>query len=396
MNSQKFGPLAWSLLHSLPSLLNTPAAQQQQAQTTGTQLHEWPESIIEAFVLLMYSNAMILPCVYCRESYRIFIRAIDLRKWLQGPKRLQPVTSASVDQYLYTLHNMVNQKLDKPWHFDMHRAIPTNLLHNERALMTTLFEWLYILFLNYPETLLVTASGSSVHKSADYECCDAACRKANRQMFNINKKSGNGGSSSPSPQLCPRLPSQCMSESLARALEHVKRQANYMSYMASANEQGVTLGSYLNKHLVKPVYDTMLSADAKKAVDLYTFSKVCWYIVMLRNFLRLLLYSAEQHVLYNSTAVATARSPEALRSLKQLYQSFIEPNTIDGAAFQANCACYRSAETLHKCMLQHMGAWASSDEAVKHLHFARQLWDAKTESLVDTRRRIEHYRASGH
>jgi|SRR6056297_3026292 len=389
MNSQKFGPIAWSLLHTLPRLLQT-------VSNDNTEVDEpWPESIIEAFVLLMYSKAMILPCSYCRQSYRIFIRAIDMRKWLQGPKRLQPVTSASVDQYLYTLHNMVNQKLNKPWHFDIQRAIPTNLLHNERALLTNLFEWLYILFLNYPQALLVRTSDST----NGVECCDEACRAASLTMLLKKQDSGNGPKQNGVSGTCSGaksvMPKQCISESLARAIEHVKRQVNFAAYLPSANRQGVTLGAYVNKKLIGPVYNTMLSRQAKKEVDYYTFSKVCWYIVMLRNLLRMLLHSAEQHVLQKSTNVATARSPEAIRALKQLYQSFIEPNSMSSAAFDAQCRCFQNRETLEQCLLQHTGAWASSAEAIKHVHFARQLWDTKTESLAETRNRIENYRATG-
>lgn len=379
MNSSKFGPLAWHIAHTLPKLL-------YEVDTT-----EWSESTIEAFVLFMSSKAMILPCVYCRESYRIFIRVLDLRKWFQGPRRLQPVSGATANQYLFTLHNLVNQKLDKPWQFDMQTAIATQLLVDERALMTTLFEWLYILFGNYPQQLGPSADVAATALVGEgEECCNEACRRANQAMLSKNEISA----AALLPPLCkPRMPRRCISVSLAQALEHVKRDVSSVSYMVDANEQGVTLGSFVNRQLVSRVYEHMLGDDVRAAVDFYTFSKVCWYIIMLHNLCKLLTVNA-LGTTQRATRTLANRSPEALRALEQLRRAFLEPRTSAGdRSRRCECAQHGPAAVQH-CLEQHLVGWASSSDAIKQVHFARQLWDVKTEPLAETLLRIERYRAS--
>jgi hypothetical protein len=250
--------------------------------------------------------------------------------------------------------------------------------------MTTLFEWLYILFCNYPKQL-----GPTVEKVED-ECCDAACRRANEAMRGGSSGSSGETNKIAAPQCASRMPHRCISEPLARALEHVKRQISTVSYMAAAQEQGVTVGSYINRHLVQPVYENMLGDDVQNAVDFYTFSKVCWYMIMLRNLTQLLLQSAEQHAQSNSTL--TTRSPEALRALQQLQKSFLEP--VQAEKHLVRCDCYEGGPRgLDRCLQRHLPGWSSSSDAIKHVHFARQLWDVKTESLPDTVARIEGSRA---
>jgi hypothetical protein len=92
------------------------------------------------------------------------------------------------------------------------------------------------------------------------------------------------------------------------------------------------------------------------------------------------------------TTLAT-RSPEALRSLRQLQQSFLEPSSgIEKGT--AVCQCYaHGPEGLNDCLRLHLRGWSSSADAIKQVHFARQLWDVTTCSLEETLRHIDDYRA---
>lgn len=361
MNSSKFGPIAWRVTHTIPRIV-------QLANDA-----EWTEATIEQFVLLLSSYAMILPCVYCRESYRVFFRILDSRKWFQGPIRLAPVNTSVANCYLWTLHNLVNQKLDKPWNCDQQTAIATQLLTDEKSLMSTIFEWLYILFCNYPTHL------APVEQETTVECCGDACRKANFAILTIDDTKQN---------TCRKAVSRCVAKQLSRAIEHVKKQVSTISYMAGANEQGVTIGSYLNKQLLRPVYDNMLSGDIQESLDFYTFSKVCWYIVLIHNLIGLLLTNAESTT--QQASIAT-RSAEAIRALQQLHYIFIEPST------QVSCSCHsRDGKSMQSCTQTNLPGWSSSKEALRQVHFARQLWDPKTETFETTLQRLEGYRASAH
>lgn len=357
MNSRKFGQLAWPLLHSLPKIVSC-----------GEK--EWSESLRESFSFVVFGNAMILPCKYCRESFRVFVRAIDLRKWIQGPRLLQPVTQSVASNYLFTLHNMVNQKLNKPWQFDLQPCLSVQLLHNEQKLMQTLFEWLYILFLNYPNLK---------RPGCEKECCDSACRQLNQGIANISKRSPTNESDSSAVSYRAQ---QCHSQSLGPAIEHIKKTIIERCYMASANAQGVTIGSYINRHLFDKTYDEMLSSATKTVIDRYTFYKICWYIVYVHHFTKLLL---QTDVTTNS--LIGVRSPEAVRSIRQIRQTFLHPISSNKQLLRCRCR-----EGVSICLHSTLGSWSSSKEAVRHLHFAQTVWDSKTESLEETEIRIEKYR----
>jgi len=47
-----------------------------------------------------------LPCIYCRESYKIYLKYLPIDEFLND--------RYGVTYWLYSLHNLVNQKLQKP------------------------------------------------------------------------------------------------------------------------------------------------------------------------------------------------------------------------------------------------------------------------------------------
>ncbi len=347
MNSSKFGPVVWPLYFTCASTCMP---------------GDWSETTIEQFLLIFSSNAMILPCVFCRESFRIFFRVLDSRKWFQGPLRLQTMNSDVATEYLFLFHNFVNQKLDKPWHFDKQSAVASNILIDERSLMTHVFEWLYILFLNYPESL----GPIDVEES---ECCNETCQKGHQQMTDEPIKI----------KRCVRKATRdCIGQPLSDAFEHLKKQITTMSFLAEANAQGVTIGSFINQKIILPVYQT-LPKNIQEAIDLYTFTKIAWYMILIHNLTNLLI-----------TCSCLSLSAEAVRSLRQLQSRFLHPMQ---TKMQGKCGCFVQTErSLNECLKQHLGVWSSSAEAVRNIHVAQQWWDLKTEPLAETRKRIEEYR----
>lgn len=352
MNSSKFGPIAWPLYFTIAEICAP---------------KEWEDSTIEQFLLILSSNAMILPCMYCRDSFRIFFRVLDSRKWFQGPLRLQPVTSASATEYLFTLHNLVNQKLDKPWHFDRQTAVTSNILVDERSLMKDMYEWLYILFLNYPETL------GPIDVEETGECCNSLCQKGHQNLTDENFK----------PRRCVRKSvNSCVGKPLSDAIEHLKVQITTLSFIPEANAQGITVGSYINQKIILPVYQSLPEA-IQQAIDLYTFTKISWYMILIHNLTSILI-----------NCLRLQLSPEAIRSLRQLQSRFLRNN---GSKMQGHCACFlQTDQAIKNCLKTHLGAWSSSAEAVRNIHISQQWWDLKTESLSETRERIEGYRAKPH
>ena len=64
------------------------------------------DSRIEEYTILFFKSlAFILPCKYCRQSYRQYFREIDLE---------DAVKQKSLLAWLWSLHEMVNNKLQKP------------------------------------------------------------------------------------------------------------------------------------------------------------------------------------------------------------------------------------------------------------------------------------------
>jgi hypothetical protein len=89
MNTEKWGNPAWTFLHTI-------TFNYSEAPTEENKLH-----MIELFSNLQHT----LPCRYCRDSYRVFFRYINIRPFLDGRMGLT--------YWLYVIHNLVNLKLDK-------------------------------------------------------------------------------------------------------------------------------------------------------------------------------------------------------------------------------------------------------------------------------------------
>lgn len=129
MNTSKFGPVAWSVLQSLPCTLESSTFADRTAR--------------ESLLIVLSSLAVVLPCRYCRLSYRQFMVRVNLQDWLQTPAR---VSSDQVAQWLFLVHNEVNRKLNKTVYSRRDDVYDKCVLHDERQFMAALVEWFYILW----------------------------------------------------------------------------------------------------------------------------------------------------------------------------------------------------------------------------------------------------------
>lgn len=131
MNSSRFGPIAWSLLQSLPCALPAHVLASDRAAR-------------ESLLVVLSSLAFVLPCRYCRLSYRQFIVRVNLREWLQTPDVL---SNEQVAQWLFLVHNEVNRKLNKPVYLQRADVYDKCVLRDERKCIDTLCTWLYIVWM---------------------------------------------------------------------------------------------------------------------------------------------------------------------------------------------------------------------------------------------------------
>jgi hypothetical protein len=90
MQTSKWGPSAWTYLHTLS--FNYPETNPTQEQRKN-------------YYDLFYNLQFTLPCKYCRETYTIFFKYIDINQYLDD--------RMGITFWVFTIHNIVNMKLNK-------------------------------------------------------------------------------------------------------------------------------------------------------------------------------------------------------------------------------------------------------------------------------------------
>lgn len=105
MNTRVWGPHLWnylfiSILGRYPVKINKNDKEHRK--------------IRHYFKSLLISLQYIMPCVYCRESYKVFIKELPINRYLTG--RLQLM------YYVYLLKDKVNKKLQKQEHLNYNKT----------------------------------------------------------------------------------------------------------------------------------------------------------------------------------------------------------------------------------------------------------------------------------
>lgn len=102
MDTKFWGPSGWTFLHTIT--FNYPLSiDSKNKHHISTKKY-----IKQLFENLKFT----LPCKYCRESFALFLKRLPINKYLGG--------RADLTWWLYSIHNMVNEKLRKQeqYHFD--------------------------------------------------------------------------------------------------------------------------------------------------------------------------------------------------------------------------------------------------------------------------------------
>lgn len=90
MQVNKWGPKTWYTLHTMTFNYNEDPTEEDKRNYKNF------------FTLL----GEMLPCVYCRQSYKIYLKYLPIDEYLDS--------RMGICYWLFTLHNIVNDKLNKP------------------------------------------------------------------------------------------------------------------------------------------------------------------------------------------------------------------------------------------------------------------------------------------
>jgi hypothetical protein len=160
MQSARFG-VAWIVHQTVPRLLSESASQAvprllsesaSQAVPRNQVTHD--DASIESALIVAQALGSVMPCRYCRESYREFSRAAHLYEQLEMPSASNGLQRTDHERYWASVHNMVNAKLHKPVinlndSAVLRRAYETSVAATPCAFVDALLEWLQLLSLNF-------------------------------------------------------------------------------------------------------------------------------------------------------------------------------------------------------------------------------------------------------
>ena len=104
VDTKRFGPVAWKLLQGIARHYDDYMMQETDPYRKCT--------MRELFTSFLSTVGFVLPCVYCRASYRQFTCAHEQQDgYLSLPVILNDPDGGKI--FVYRLHDQVNRKLDK-------------------------------------------------------------------------------------------------------------------------------------------------------------------------------------------------------------------------------------------------------------------------------------------
>lgn len=149
MDTYLWGPLLWRLLESITRVLN-PAYLGVNKSEFDTKAYK------DRVLLLLYSLRYVLPCVYCRESYRRFI------------SNLPPEEREDLWVWVWDVHELVNKKLDRPPILTLEKYEKRLMIWPTLLAPYQLWTLLTLLVLNYPKKGKESEDEEFKHKRCAY------------------------------------------------------------------------------------------------------------------------------------------------------------------------------------------------------------------------------------
>lgn len=128
MNTTKWGPSGWVLLHKI--------AEQYEAPDTNNYYRKF-----------FCSMKHVLPCIHCRRSYNGFLQSLPIDSWLQN--------NIDLSFFVYTIHNKVNEKLKIQGLLDSQDPTFKDVLEKYKKMecsfvLHACWKFLYTIVFNYP------------------------------------------------------------------------------------------------------------------------------------------------------------------------------------------------------------------------------------------------------
>ncbi len=168
MNTKFWGPPGWEFLHAIafnyPESIENEDDKERQLYTE------------RLFNDLQYT----LPCKYCRESFKLFLKAEPLKPHLGS--------RADLTKWLYRVHNLVNDKLRKQEleavesrFAELSKQIAEGAITRQEALKT--------LKAFVKKTMITNADPPFSEVCAKYEGQRAGCSKPKRGIASCRSKS---------------------------------------------------------------------------------------------------------------------------------------------------------------------------------------------------------------
>ena len=128
MDTKFWGPDGWLLLHQIAYTY----------PLTPTQIDK------DNYKIFFESLKYVLPCIWCRKSYIIFVEELPITDYLHS--------RAALSEWLYLIHNKVNDKLRNQGFLKTPNPAITEIHNKYKGDMSIRgWDFIYCILLNYPE-----------------------------------------------------------------------------------------------------------------------------------------------------------------------------------------------------------------------------------------------------
>lgn len=133
MDTCIWGPPLWSLRSALIRVLYLPYDSHAHRD------HEFILHYKKNLLLFLYSLRYVLPCVYCRDSYRLYLRAMP------------PENEQDLVEWEWKVHNEVNMKLERTCGLSLEKFQKRMMVWTTFMDPMQLWDVITVLSLNYPK-----------------------------------------------------------------------------------------------------------------------------------------------------------------------------------------------------------------------------------------------------